>query len=74
MNIDNRPKPPSQQKLAEKLIILNERAQGLLTRLHYSKQVILLLLLLWTNSNFLNNILVQGNYVAYEANLEKPLY
>ncbi|KAL5261551.1 hypothetical protein ACHWQZ_G007307 [Mnemiopsis leidyi] len=38
MNIDNRPKPPSQQKLAEKLIILNERAQGLLTRLHYSKQ------------------------------------
>lgn len=35
----NRPKPPSQQKLAEKLIILNERAQGLLTRLHYSKQV-----------------------------------
>ena len=39
MNIDNRPKPPSQQKLAEKLIILNERAQGLLTRLHYSKQV-----------------------------------
>ena len=41
MNVDNRPKPPSQQKLAEKLIILNERAQGLLTRLHYSKQVII---------------------------------
>ena len=26
---------------------------------------------IWTYSNFLNNILVQGNYVAYEANLEK---
>ena len=32
-------KPASQQKLAEKLIILNERAEGLLIRLHYSKQV-----------------------------------
>ena len=37
--IDTRQKPASQQKLAEKLIILNERAEGLLTRLHYSKQV-----------------------------------
>ena len=37
--VGGRMKPASQQKLAEKLIILNERAEGLLIRLHYSKQV-----------------------------------
>lgn len=30
---------PSQQKLAEKLIILNDRAQGMLTRVYNIKKV-----------------------------------